>query len=178
MKIISKIIRKYFMTTYYTDTYEIEKFNDILSIEKNNTLSNNYHKSWCDHLTEVKPSTCDVLATYDLSNHIKIPTHKRKYPPTSSIDSFHARFSVLSALLTPNKLRIYNYSHRHRCKSVVHSGSMIDITIPTKYFIVLHSALVHCGTPSWFVESGYYHTNTRSSFQLWKNITLLLTLKK
>ena len=115
---------------------------------------------------EVKPSTCDVSVTYDLSNHMKPPTHKRTSPPTSSIGSFHARFSVLSALLTSIKLRIHNCLHRHHCESVVHSGSMIDIVISNNSFIVLHSALVHCETPSWFIESGYYHTNTRLFFSI------------
>ena len=126
---------------------------------------------------EVKQSTYDVSATYDLPNYMKIPTQKKNSPTTSSNGSFNARFSVLSALLTPITLRIYNWSYRHHCESVVHSGSMIDIVIPKKSFIILHSALVHCGTSSWFVKSGYYHTNTRSFFQLRKKITLLLTLK-
>ena len=87
-------------------------------------------------MTEAKPSTYDVSATYDLSNHMKIPTHERNSPPTSSNGSFHALFSVLSVLLTHFKLRICNCSHRHHCESVVHSKSMIDIVISKKYCIV------------------------------------------
>ena len=46
---------------------------------------------------------------------------------------------------------------------------MIDIIIPKKPFIILYSALVYCGTPSWFVESEYYRTNTRSFFSIIEN---------
>ena len=49
---------------------------------------------------------------------------------------FHGRFSVISALLTPIELRIFNCSHRHYCRSVIHSGSMIDIIIPKNCFIL------------------------------------------
>ena len=90
---------------------------------------------------EVQDSKYDVSATYDLLNHLKVLTLKRNNHST-----LHARFSVLSALLTSVKLRIYNCLHRHHCESVVHSGSMIDIIIPKYSFIVLHSALVRCGT--------------------------------
>ena len=55
---------------------------------------------------------------------------------------------------------------------------MIDIIIQKNPFIVLHSALVHCGTPSWCVESEYYHTNTMSFFSIMEMITLLLTMEK
>ena len=99
---------------------------------------------------------------------MKIPTKKKNCPPTSSNGSFRVQFSVLSTLLTPIKLRKYNCSHRHHCESLVHNGSMIDIAIPKKSLIVLHSALVRYGTPSCFVESGYYHTNTRTFFQMSK----------
>ena len=46
---------------------------------------------------------------------------------------------------------------------------MIDIIIPKKPFIDLHSALVHCETTSLFVESGYYYTSTRSFFSIVEN---------
>ena len=42
----------------------------------------------------------------------------------------------------------------------------MEIIIPVNYLIVFHSALVQCGTPSWYVEYGVYHTNTRSFFTL------------
>ena len=50
----------YFEPIYDTDTSEIEKMNDTLSIEKCNVLIKNVHKSWCDHLMEVKESTYEV----------------------------------------------------------------------------------------------------------------------
>ena len=44
----------YFKPIYDTVTSKIEKINDTLSIEKYNILIKNVHKSWCDHLMEVK----------------------------------------------------------------------------------------------------------------------------
>ena len=90
---------------------------------------------------------------------------RRNKESTSTVESLHGQFSVLSALLTPFKLKIYNYSHRHHCESVVHSGSIIDIIIPKNCFIVLHCALVHWWTP-WFVQSKVYHTKTRPFFSI------------
>ena len=127
---------------------------------------------------EVQDSKYDVSPTYDLSNYMKVPTLKRNSPLTSSNCSFHTRFSVLSALLTPIKLRMYNCSHRHHCESVVHSGSMIDIIIPK----IISSLYV----VRWFIVEFHYGllkvdtiTLTQGlSFQLWKKITLLLTLNK
>ena len=138
----------YFKPIYDTDTSEIEKFNDTLSIEKYHILIKNIHISWYEHLMKVQDSKYDVSATYDLSNHLTVPTLKSNNHSTLSNGSFHARFCVLSVLLTPAKLRIYDCAHRHHCESVVHSGSMIDIIIPKKSFIILHSALFHCGTLS------------------------------
>ena len=60
-----------FKARYDTDTSEIEKFNDTLSIEKYNLLIKNVHKSWCEYLTEVQDSKCGVSVTYDLSNHFQ-----------------------------------------------------------------------------------------------------------
>ena len=113
--------------------------------------------------------------TYDFCNHVKISTIKRTpsksktQTTTSSIISFHGRFSVISELLTPIKLRIFNCSRRHHCESVFHSGSMINIIIPNNYFILFHCTLVHCGSPSWFIKSGSYHSNTRSFFTVVEN---------
>ena len=55
---------------------------------------------------------------------------------------------------------------------------MIDIIIPKKCFIVLYSAFGHCGNPSWFVESVYDHTNTRSFFSMVKNDYTIVNNKK
>ena len=60
----------YFKPIYDTDTSEIEKSNDTLSIEKIIILIKTFHKSWCDHLMEVQDSKYNISATYDLSNHI------------------------------------------------------------------------------------------------------------
>ena len=142
---------------------------------KNNMLVNNIHKSWCDHLVKNNENNYDMSLSYDLCNHVKVPITKpassksNTLPNTSSTLTFHGRFSVISTLLTPIKLRIYNYSHRHHCESVVHRGSMIGIIIPKKCFILLHCVLVYCGSPSWFIESESYHSNTRSFFTIVEN---------
>ena len=98
---------------------------------------------------EVQDSKYDVSVTYDLSNHVKVTTLKRNNKSTSSNGSFHARFSVLSTLLTPVNLRIYNCSHYHHYESVAHSGSMIDITIPNNislfYIVCLFIVGIHHG---------------------------------
>ena len=95
------------------------KFNDTLNIDKYNLLIKNLHTSWCAHLIEVQESKYDVSVTYDLLNHLKAPTMKRNNQPTLSNESYHTRFSVLSTLSIPVKLRIYNCSHRHYCESLV-----------------------------------------------------------
>ena len=84
-----------------------------LSIEKYNLLIKNVHKSWCAHLMEVQDSKYDDSVTYGLSNYLKVPTLKRNNQSTSSNRYSHARFSVLSALLTVVKLKIYKCTHRH-----------------------------------------------------------------
>ena len=135
---------------------------------KTDLLVNNVHKSWCEYLVKNNKNNYDMSLPYDLCNHVNVPITKpaskksKILPNTSSTLTFHERFSVISTLLTPIKLRIYNCSHRRHCESVVHRGSMIDIIIPTNCFILLHCALVHYGSPSWFIESGSYHQNTRS----------------
>ena len=142
---------------------------------KNNILVNNVHKSWCDHLVKNNENNYDVSLSQDLCNHVKGPITKqassksKTIPNTSSTLTFHGRFSVISTLLTPIKVRIYNCSHRHHCESVVHRGSMIDIIISTNYFILFHCALVHCGSPSWCIESESYQPNTRLLFTIVEN---------
>ena len=61
---------------------------------------------------------------------------KRRTYTTSSVNTFHGKLSVLNALLTPIKLKLYNCSHRYHGKAKVHSGSMIEIIIPQNCFIV------------------------------------------
>ena len=49
---------------------------------------------------------------------------------------------------------------------MIHNGSMAKIINPVNYCVAFHSALVHCGTPSWYVENKCYHTNTRWLFSI------------
>ena len=71
----------------------------------------------------------DVPMSYNLSNHKKAPVKRRNQESILIIESFHGRISVLSALFTQSKLKIYNYLNWHYCESVVHSGLMIEIII-------------------------------------------------
>ena len=127
---------------------------------------------------EIQDSKYDISVTYDLSNHLKVPTLKRNNQSTSSNGFFHARFSVLSALWTPVKLRICNYSYRHHCESVVHSISMIDIIIPKKLSLVYIVRLFIVGLRHGLLKVDTTTLTQSLSFQLWKMITLLLTMKK
>ena len=121
----------------------------------------NVHTSCCSHLIKDREKSYDIIQLYDLLNHIKVPVEKSYENPISSVNTFHGRFSILIALLKPIKLKVYNCSHWYHGKSKVHSRSMIKIIIPPNYFIIFHCALVHCGSPSWYIESGVFHHNTR-----------------
>ena len=99
----------------------------------------NVYKFWCEDLTDESTRACD------LSNHIKVPTKRRGDKYSSNIEGFHGRFSVISALRSPLKLKIFNYSHRYSIESIVRQGSAIDVIIPENCFIIFHSGLVHCG---------------------------------
>ena len=72
------------------------------------------YDSWCKDLSK------DVKESYDLSNHLKVPQTKRgkNKNATNNVKYFHARFSVLSALRSPIKLKLWNYSHRHHFKKL------------------------------------------------------------
>ena len=83
-----------------------------------------------------------------------VPSLKRGIQSTRNKSYFHGRFSVLSAFRSPFKLKI--------SKSIVHKGSMIEVIIPINCFIYFHCALVHCVTPSQFINKGEYHYNTRA----------------
>ena len=171
-KDIKTSIRMYFRPMYDVNYLGIEKLNNSMTKDKYNMLVNSVHSSWCDHLLENDDNNYDISLTYDQCNHVKVPTTKqtssksKTITNTSSIISFHGKFSIISTLLTPIKLRIFNCSHRHHCESVVHRGSMINIVIPKNFFILFQCALVHCGYPSWFIQSGSYHPNTRSFFTI------------
>ena len=93
-----------------------------------------------------------------------MPGVRRHEKNTSSVNTFHGRFSVLSALLSPTKLEVCNCSHRHHGESKVHSRLMIEIIIHQYCFIVFYCIFSLCGTPSWYIESKVYHQKTRSFF--------------
>ena len=117
------------------------KFKNHVSynIIKNINISfwKNVYDSWCKHLTR------NVYDSYDLSNHLKVPlTNKGKNKhSTNNVKDFHARFSVLSALRSPIKLKLWNCSHRHHFEKIVHRGSMIEVIIPEDCFILFSYGL-------------------------------------
>ena len=47
-----------------------------------------------------------------------------------------------------------------------HRGSMIEVIIPEDCFILFSCGLVHCGTPSWFINGGEYGKHTRAFFPI------------
>ena len=113
----------------------------------------NIHDSWYWHLLD------DTKKVYDLSNHIKVSRKKRGVLTTRQI-------SVLSALRSPNKWKIFKCSLHHCSELTVHRGSIIKILIPKNYFIMCHYGLVHYETASWFISRGKYSSNTRDFLQL------------
>ena len=84
------------------------KFKNYVSnkIIKNLNVSfwKNVYDSWCKDLSK------DVNDSHDLSNHLKVPQTKRDkhQNATNNVKDFHARFSVLSALMSPIKLKLWN----------------------------------------------------------------------
>ena len=61
----------------------------------------NVHDSWCKDISK------DVNKSYDLTNYQKVPVSKRaKNNITSNVTDFHTRFSALSALRSPIKLKL------------------------------------------------------------------------
>ena len=43
---------------------------------------------------------------------------------------------------------------------------MIEVIIPEDFIIMFSCGLVHCGTPSWFIDRGEYVKNTRAYFTI------------
>ena len=84
------------------------KFKNYVSnkIIKNLNVSfwKNVFDSWGKDLSK------DVNDSHDLSNHLKVPQTKRgkHQNATNNVKDFHARFSVLSALMSPIKLKLWN----------------------------------------------------------------------
>ena len=64
------------------------------------------------------------------------------------------------------KLKVYNCFHLYHCESMVHNGLMVKNIIPVNYFILFHSALVHCENPSWYVKKENHHTNSWTFFSI------------
>ena len=73
----------------------------------------NVYDSWCKDLSR------DVNDSYDLSNHLKVPQTKRgkNQNSTNNVKDFHARFSVLSVLRSPIKVKLWNCFHRHHSET-------------------------------------------------------------
>ena len=61
-------------------------------------------------------------------------------------------------------MKLWNCSHRHHFEKKFHRESMIEVIIPEDCFILFSCGLVHCGTPSWFIDRGEYGKNTRAFF--------------
>ena len=55
----------------------IEKLNNSMTKEKYNMLVNSVHSSWCDHLVKNNKNNYDMSLSYDLCNHLKVPTTKQ-----------------------------------------------------------------------------------------------------
>ena len=113
-KYIKISIRMFFRQSYDVNISEIEKFNTSMTKVKINLLVKNVHKSWCEHLVKNNDNNYDMSLSYHLCNHVKglipKPTSKKSksLPTTSSTLNFHERFSVISTLLTPIKLSVFN----------------------------------------------------------------------
>ena len=163
-KDIKQSIRIYVTKVYDKENSTMQQLKEKISISKIEKLMINAHTSWYSHLIKDNDKSYDINQTYDLLNNTKVLVDKRHERTTSSVNTFNGRYSVLSTLLAPIKLKVYNFSHRHYGESTVHSGSMIEINIPQNSFIAVHCVLIHCGTPSSYIESGIYHQNTRSFF--------------
>ena len=106
-KVIRVVDKNYsiFMTDQEIRSSVQTKFKNHVSykiIKKLNvTFWNNVYDSWC------KDTSKDVNNSYDLSNHQKVPLIKRDKNNTTQRKGFHARFSVLSALRSPIKLKLW-----------------------------------------------------------------------
>ena len=68
-------------------------------------------------------------------------------------------------------MKLWNCTHRHHFEKNVHRGSMIEVIIPENCFILFSYGLVHCNTPSWFINRGEYGKNTRAFFTIVEKIS-------
>ena len=122
----------------------------------------NIYESWCKYVIE------ESTRAYDLSNHIKVQKKRRGNNHSSNIKSFHGVFSVISALRSHIKLKVFNYSRRPSIESIVRQALTIEVIIAENCFILIHCGLVLCGTPSWFICNGEFSSNTRLFFTIVK----------
>ena len=106
-KDIKQSIRMYMTRFYDTENSAMQQFKEKWSISKIKKLIINGHTSLCSHLIKNKDNIYDITQTYDLLNHTKVPVEKIHIKTTSSVNMFHGRFSVSSALLTEIKLKVY-----------------------------------------------------------------------
>ena len=93
------------------------KFKNHVSYKVTKNPNANFWKivydSWCKDISK------NVNKPYDLTTHQKVPVSKRaKNNTTSNVRDFHARFSALSALRNPIKLKLWNCSHRHHSEKL------------------------------------------------------------
>ena len=100
---IKTSIRMHFRENYDKVNSAMETFDGTLRSKKIETLMKYVRTIWCSHLIQDKKF--DILKLYDVSNQAKVSVKKRNKTTPSEVDSFHGRFSVLSALLTPFKLQ-------------------------------------------------------------------------
>ena len=76
-KYIKTSIRLYFRPMYDVNNSGIEKFNNSMTKDKYNMLVNSVHSSWCDHLLENNDNNYGMSLTYDICNHVTVPTIKK-----------------------------------------------------------------------------------------------------
>ena len=74
---IKTSIRMFFRPMKDVNNSGIEKYNNSITFDKYNVLVSNIRSSWCNHLLENKDNNYDISFTYDLCNHVKVPTIKR-----------------------------------------------------------------------------------------------------
>ena len=96
------------------------------------------------------------------------------------ITTFHGKFSELSALRRPFKVKICNYSHRRCSESIAHRGSMIWLVVSINCLIIFHCDLAHCAILFWFIDNDEYHANIREFVTIVENnfqILNIITIK-
>ena len=76
-KDIKTSIRMYFRSMYDVNISVIKKLKNSMTKDKNNMLMNSVHSSWCDPLVKNNENNYDTLLSYDLCNHVKVPTTKQ-----------------------------------------------------------------------------------------------------